>query len=140
MKYYIDTCIFLNVWKGEVGPNKKWPFYRTSDEFLKKYKKDILISTKVLTEIERKLSEGEFKIRCLQLLDELETLDVPEDVIAQAQRIYQDIDKEISFADIIHMLMTEREGATLITRDRALMTIARAYDISVASPDDLVRY
>jgi len=140
MKYYVDTCIFLNVWKGEIGPNKRRPFYKISDEFLKEYKKDKLISTKVLAEIERKLSKAEFKARCFQLLDELETLDIPEDVIAQAQRMYQDTKKEISFADIIHMLMAEREGAILVTRDRTLMKIAREHYISVASPDALVRY
>jgi predicted nucleic acid-binding protein len=139
MKYYIDTCIFLNVWKREVGPNKKKPFYLSAHKFLQQYSDKLLISTAVLYELEKQLTPQEFEERCAQL-KKCEIISIPQDVEEQAKRIYQEIEERISMSDIIHMLLAEREGAILITRDRALIRTAKEYYITVKRPDDLVRY
>lgn len=54
-------------------------------------------------------------------------------------KIAQDIEKEIIFAvsffDIIHMLITKRLGAILITRDYKLIEIASKYGVKAMLPE-----
>ena len=45
--------------------------------------------------------------------------------------------KEISFYDVIHMLLAKKTNAVLVTRDKLLIQLARNYSVIAKKPEEL---
>ncbi|HII14693.1 MAG TPA: type II toxin-antitoxin system VapC family toxin [Nanoarchaeota archaeon] len=58
--------------------------------------------------------------------------------MASARKIEAEINYEISFYDIIHMLLAKQADAILITRDQKLIKIAARYGIEAKAPEDVL--
>ena len=54
--YYVDSCIWLNLFKKEGDPTKGVPYWQLAKDFLKQ-NNQIIISTIVLKELSYKLNE-----------------------------------------------------------------------------------
>jgi len=58
--------------------------------------------------------------------------------MASARKIEAEINYEISFYDIIHMLLAKQADAILITRDQKLIKIAARYGVEAKAPEDVL--
>ncbi len=47
------------------------------------------------------------------------------------------INSEISFYDVIHMMLAKKTNSILVTRDRLLIQIAKNYSVIVKKPEEL---
>jgi predicted nucleic acid-binding protein len=56
-------------------------------------------------------------------------------LVSRARHIESEERFNISFYDILHMLIAEKEEAMLITRDRKLLELAQKHHILAATPE-----
>ncbi|PIO07558.1 hypothetical protein COT47_01325, partial [Candidatus Woesearchaeota archaeon CG08_land_8_20_14_0_20_43_7] len=54
-----------------------------------------------------------------------------------ARKIEPEIDFDISFYDIMHMILSKRLGAILVTRDNKLLGHCKSYGVIAAKPEEL---
>ena len=133
MKYYIDTCIWLNLIKREAKGKKL--FWKFAQEFIEQHKNsELLISSAVLRElIEHQISPKEhLKKYNLHLLQNLH-----ED-FGKAREIESNSRYTISFYDCMHIAICLRLNATLITRDYLLIQEAKKYNVFATEPEILL--
>jgi len=136
MRFYIDTCVFLNVWKKEVGPNPAQPFWEKSLLFLHKHKGHILISSAVLQELGQP-TEGRKRIDALLEAHAITRVNTDGQLMALAETLAEK-EKSISFLDAIHLLVAKREGATLVTRDKNLLKVATREGVCCGTPEQFI--
>ncbi|MDP3729038.1 MAG: hypothetical protein Q8R18_06340 [bacterium] len=60
-KYYIDSCILLNLLNKEQNKVQGIPVWKIAELFLEQYKKDITFSDFVINELYNKISEDQIK-------------------------------------------------------------------------------
>lgn len=132
MKYYIDTCILLNLWKKEERNGVK--FWRIAQEFLDHTpSEDICISPVVIRELEHVCPKG-YRAHEPELLECTIIHPVREDY-AFAHSIKE---PALSFADRLHIAMARRLRLTIVTRDRMLIDVARQF-CAASRPEHLRR-
>ncbi len=139
-KFYIDTCIWLNLFKKEGDATKGIPYWKMAEDFIEKVEKLgglIIISPPILKEIyfnspDKYSLIKEFfnKKECIKIVKPSE-----EDYFF-ARKTESKLDYEVSFLDCIHISISKRIKAILITRDKLLIKYARKY-IKVSKPEDL---
>ena len=132
--FYVDTCIYLNLWK------KEEPFWRSAEKFFNKQQDGcIYYSSFVLKELKHKISYKDFVKKQSVILHNPMFKRVFSDnlLFGLARRIENEIDFEISFFDILHMLLAKKVNAILVTRDIKLLKIAREYNITAKKPEEL---
>jgi len=121
MKYYIDTCILLNLWKKEERNGVE--FWKIAQEFLDRTpSRDICISPVVIRELERVCPEG-YRAHEKRLLECTIIHPVQEDYVF-ARSIEE---PALSFADRLHIAMARRLRLMIVTRDKALIDVARRF-------------
>lgn len=64
-------------------------------------------------------------------------LELSDDEFKQARKIESDLRYEVSFYDIIHMILAKKSRSVLITRDRKLIAAAGQYGITAKRPEEL---
>src|SRR3989344_1127804 len=138
--YYVDTNIWLNLFKKEGDYTKGIPYWKIAKEFIEKVNEDndkIIVSTIILKEIyftvkdkfnliKRFFKESEF----IEIINTM-----PEDY--SLAREWERIDGKLSFYDYLHTAISKRLSLVLITRDSDLIEFARAH-IQVSKPEDLI--
>jgi len=55
----------------------------------------------------------------------------------EARKIERETRSEISFFDIIHILLARKSNSVLVTRDKKLIYIAARYKVSAKKPEEL---
>ena len=55
----------------------------------------------------------------------------------EARKIERETRSEISFFDIIHILLARKSNSVLVTRDKKLIYIAARYKVSAEKPEEL---
>lgn len=142
--YYIDTCIWLNLFKKEGNPSKGKPYWEIAEEFIEKIKSDeeikILCSIFIIREIESKLGDKEmFKEKRDFIKNEVkaEFVNATKEDYNLARKLESESGYEVSFYDCLYIAMCRRGGFVLVTRDRKLIEFAKKY-ISVSKPEDLI--
>lgn len=143
VRYYIDTSIWLNLFKKEGNPAKGIPYWQIAKEFIERvmFSEDdeIIYSDIVLREIKLKLGEYEyFKVdkfffkepKCVKV-------DLTSDDKIVARQLESQYQFEISFYDFIHMALCKRFDCILVTRDKQLSDVSRANGISAYKPEDI---
>ncbi len=138
--YYVDTSIWLNLFKKEGDPTKGVPYWKIADDFFKKAKissdTKICISTIVLKELSYKL-----KIEFFLIHNRLKRKAVIFKVLNEDYLFARDIEKKhtytLSFADCLHIAIAKRNDCVLVTRDRELLEIGNIYVLS-KKPEDLI--
>ncbi len=132
--FYVDTCIYLNLWKMEKR------FWKIAKHFFEKYKSHTFYySGFVLKEIQYKIKKDLFiekrKLFCKN--NNFIKFIANKNLIDKARDIEIETNFEISFFDIIHMLIAKETNSILITRDQKLIQTCKEYNINVNKPEEL---
>ncbi len=138
--YYIDTSIWLNLFKREGDPTKGVPYWKIAEDFLKRVKGSsdakICISTIVLKELSYKL-----KIEFFLIQNRLKTKAIIFRAVNEDYLLAREIEKKhqyaLSFADCLHIAIAKRNNCVLITRDKELLEIGNLYVLS-KKPEELI--
>jgi len=137
--YYVDTCIWLNLFKKEVNKKGGIPYWKIAEDFIKileEKQEKIIVSTIVLKELYFTLKE-KFPIinRFLKESDFIEIIKTsPEDY--ELARKWEKENKTLSFYDYLHTAITKRLNLCLITRDEDLIRFAKSH-VNVLKPEEL---
>jgi len=140
-KYYLDTCIWLNLFKKEGDITKGVPYWKIAQGFIEKVKfsqnKKIAYSNFVLKELRFNLDEGTYNEK--KKFFEKERFrfvkEKAEDYFL-ARKLESQFSYEISFFDCLHLAICKRLNFILITRDKGLIRLAKE-SVAVAKPEDL---
>ena len=139
--YYVDTCIYLNIWQKEVVNSVE--LWKLSKEFFDKIEERenmIYYSGFILKELMYLLSENEFKQKREmfssnpRFIKEILTSEEYE----EAREIEIKIKDEISFYDIIHILLAKKTKSILITRDKKLIETPKSLGVEVKKPEEIL--
>ena len=140
--FYVDTCIWLNLFKKEGDESKGIPYWKIAKDFIEKImfsESIILYSGFILKEMSFKLSDDEFKEKLEFMKKELKIkfIKATEEDYEFARKLESEFDFEISFFDCIHIAISKRMNSTLITRDEELIQNAKKY-VDVKKPEELI--
>ena len=143
-KYYLDTCIWLNLLKKEGDSSKGKPYWKIAKEFIQKIvfseNKEIIYSGFVIKELRYKLEELNMDVNKLLFLKKGTKFKFvkakSEDYLfaRELEKRYQD---KLSFYDYLHIAVCKRIYATLITRDYEMIKVAKIY-IVAGLPEQLL--
>ncbi|MBI4116542.1 PIN domain-containing protein [Candidatus Pacearchaeota archaeon] len=139
-RYYVDTCIYLNLWqKEEVKGMKLWKYAKDFFEEIDEKDSVVYYSGFVLEELMNILSKEKFESErvLFEFSPNFKKAFLSEDELQKARQIEKDTENKISFFDIIHMLLAKKTNSVLITRDRKLIQISERYGIEAKRPEEL---
>ncbi len=140
MRFYVDTCIYLNLWQKEVGRNRELPFWKSAKDFFEKCEAEnhkIFYSGFVLKELKHILDEDEFNLKSELLKSKFSKVEASESDYNEARKLESELNYEIGFFDCFHVVLTKKIGAILVTRDILLIKKAREY-IQAATPESFL--
>lgn len=140
--YYIDTCIWLNLFKREGDETKGKPYWKIAEEFIDGIEKSedisIVVSTIVLKELYFKLGKEFYDKKAF--FNEAKYVNIvksTEEDVQLARKIESSSIYKIGFCDCLHIAITKRLNATLVTRDKELIAIGREY-VPIDKPENLI--
>jgi predicted nucleic acid-binding protein len=139
MRYYVDTCIWLNLFKKGGDPSKGVPYWEIAQEFLRQMlfsRHQIVYSGVVLRELQIKLAENYQKARLYIEGLRLMKIDMTDDDKIMARGLESQYGFEISFYDLMHITLCKRHNCILITRDKQMTEIARENGVLVCKPEE----
>src|SRR3989344_2800738 len=140
--FYIDSCIWLNLWKKEENANKGVKYWEIAKDFIEKimFSKDeeIIYTGFVLKELKFKLDEDTFneKMSFFKTEQRFRFVKATDEDYSFARKLESESHYEISFFDCIHIAICKRLNFTLITRDEKLIEFAKKY-IQAERPENL---
>ena len=142
MKFYVDTCIWLNLFKKEENFSKGQPYWKIAEEFIKKVifsEHEIVYSGFVLKEIKHRLNYELFKEvhKLLKKEPKFCFVKALEEDYLFARKLELAFNFEIGFFDCQHIAICKRLGCILVTRDNKLIACARRH-INVEKPEKLL--
>tara|TARA_Y100000310_G_scaffold262785_1_gene272585 strand:+ start:770 stop:1207 length:438 start_codon:yes stop_codon:yes gene_type:complete len=142
IRFYIDTCIWLNLFKKEGDSSKGVPYWKIADDFIKRIMfsedKEIIYNSLILKELKFKLGEISFNEKLIFLKSEkrfkfIKSVDTD---YSFARKLEGEFKYEIGFFDCLHIAICKRTNSILITRDKELIKNAIKY-ITVNKPEQL---
>ncbi len=139
MIFYVDSCIYLNLWKMEVRNGVAfWKLAQNFFEHVKATNDSILISSFVLKELcfARDVKDLQEKIKDIRRSQLFRGVAAISDDYSEARRLESVARYELSFFDCMHIAMARRVGAMLVTRDNKLLSFARGLCL-VSKPEDI---
>ncbi|MBT4111128.1 PIN domain-containing protein [Candidatus Woesearchaeota archaeon] len=135
--YYVDACIWLNLFKKEGDETKGVPYWKLAKDFIEG-ENNIIVSTIVIKELSFKIEE---KLNYVMTffkdnitIKMIKT--VPEDYDL-ARKFEDEEEFKISFYDYLHVAISKRLSIPLITRDKDLIAFAKKH-IEVYRPEELI--
>ncbi len=139
-EYYVESCIWLNLFKKEGDPTKGIPYWKSAKDFIEQVEDKngkIIVSTIVLKELYFTAKEKFNRIQ--KFFRESEYIEIvkttPEDY--ELARKWEHEHKSLSFYDYIHVAIAKRLNIPLITRDEELIEFAKSH-IEVFKPEELI--
>ena len=116
---YVDTCIYLNLWQKEVEKKTGVKLWKLAQRFFEKTEEDgftIYYSGFILKELNYILTREEFykKKLMFEYSPNFSRLILSKEEFEEAQKIERETESEISFFDIIHILLTRKSNSILI--------------------------
>ena len=139
-EYYLDTCIWLNLFKKESDPTHKISYWKLAKDFIEQVEEKngkIIVSTIVLKELYFTMNDTFSRIQ--KFFKESECIKIvktnPEDY--ELARKWEREHKILSFYDYIHVAISKRFTVSLITRDEDLIEFAKS-EIKVFKPEELI--
>ena len=141
--FYLDTCIWLNLFKKEGDSTKGVPYWRIAKDFIEKVifsdDEEIIYSGLILKEMRFKFKNNEiFKEKELFFKEEIKFrfVKTAEEDYSFARKLESELMYELSFYDCLHIAICRRLNLVLVTRDADLIRFARRY-ILVEMPEHL---
>lgn len=140
--YYVDTCIWLNLFKKEGDETKGKPYWEIAKNFIDSVlfsqNKQIVYSGIVFRELRFKLSEDQLIERANFIVREKKfkyVVLLPEDY-SMARVLERKSNYSIGFYDCMHVAVCKRCNFTLVTRDKQLIEFGSQF-IPVLRPENL---
>ena len=139
--YYVDSCVYLNLWKKEVDESGNL-LWKSALDFFKKVEEEnstIYYSGYLLKELMFVLDEKEFidKLELFNYSSNFKRVSLTKEEYEIAKKTKKEND-EISLYDIIHMLLAKQTNSILITRDKLLIDLAKEHSINVKKPEEIL--
>lgn len=130
MRLYVDSCIYLNLWKKEFGPWDE-PWWRYAADILA-CNHEICYSGFILKELKYILGEqfGEKRV----IFEQFQKIIATDEDYTHARQLEKE--NEISFFDCMHIVLAKRSRSVLLPRDKELMHAARSH-CEVRLPEEL---
>ena len=141
--FYMDSCIWLNLFKKEGDPTKGVPYWKIAEDFIEtimfSQDKEIIYSGFVLKELKYKVEETVFKEKVLFFKEEekIKFAKAEEEDYPFARKLESELSYELSFFDCLHIAVCKRLNAILVTRDDILIQFAKKY-IEADKPENLL--
>jgi predicted nucleic acid-binding protein len=139
-KLYVDTCVWLNLFKKESTLSQGIPLWKHTEDFIAKVivANDILFySGYVLRELTFAFHDDAVMRNKRVYIEKIASgIDALEEDRSLARKIEFDSNYGISYYDCVHIAICKRICAILVTRDKALLTHARRY-ITAEKPEYL---
>ena len=140
-RYYIDTCIYLNLWqKEEINGIKLWKYAKNFLERIDKKSGMVYYSGFIFKELMHILAKEEFQKKKIlfESSPNFKKVILSEREFQIARQIEKETKSSVSFFDIIHMLLAKKTNSILITRDNKLIQISKKYGVEVKKPEELL--
>ena len=135
-RYYVDSCIWLNLFKKEGDASKGKPYWQIAEEFIEKVissqDAEIIYSPIILREIENKLDKKLFNeaVSSIENEPKFMLIKIEEEDYGMARKFECASKYSLSFYDCLNMAVCIRLKFILITRDKKLLEFARWYLIA----------
>jgi len=140
--YYVDSCIYLNLWKKESNKTgiPLWIFARDFFEKARIKRSVIFYSGYLLKELSFKINKDIFikKLKMFEYSSNFKRVNLSREEYELARKIDRKTGDEIGFFDIIHLLLAKKTGSVLITRDNKLIKFAKKYFVKSKKPEELI--
>lgn len=141
-KFYVDTCIWLNLFKKEGDSSKGVPYWKIASDFISKIENSqediIIVSTIILKELKYKLDKKfNFVQEIFKAKKYVRIIKTTPQDYDFARKIEKDCDYIIRFYDCLHISLSKRNKSILITRDKDLIKIGKEY-VEVEKPENLL--
>lgn len=143
-RFYVDSCIWLNLFKKEGDASKGKPYWEIAEEFIEDVMSseddEILSSGFVLREIEHDLNDEHlFKEKEAFIKGHERFYAVaPSEEEYRLARDFEAVSKyTISFYDCLHLAICSKRRFILVTRDRKLLAFAKQY-VFAEKPENLI--
>ena len=127
--YYIDTCIWLNLINKEGDETKGIPYWKIAEDLINLCRKNEIIgitSSVVLKELKYKLNK-DMKCYFLRKYSFIKIITANESDYLFARTVEKVNDYQIGFGDCLHIAISKRMGAILVTRDNDLIRVGSKY-------------
>jgi predicted nucleic acid-binding protein len=141
VSYYVDSCVYLNLWRKEVDEygNLLWKFAKEFFEKTEDENSIIYYSGYLLKELMFTFDEKQFieKLELFNYSPNFKRITLTKEEYNLAKKIKRE-NFEASFYDIIHMLLAKQNNSILMTRDRLLMQLAKEYSVIAKRPEEIL--
>jgi predicted nucleic acid-binding protein len=141
-EYYLDSCIWLNLFKKEGDASKGMPYWEIALNFIEHIGNNgdqIYVSTIVLKELQYILGDKFQKImNYFKDTDFIKIIKTKSEDYDLARKFEDQGNSEISFYDYLHVAIVKRLGCIFVTRDRDLLNFSK-HKINVDLPENLIR-
>ena len=141
MKFYVDTNIYLNLWKKEGDATKGTPYWKLAKDFMDKVEREnsiITFSGLILKELEYKLTPEQFKEKSDLLKSTYRKVEVLEEDYNNARKLESKSRFDISFYDCLHIAVCKRLNLVLVTRDRLMLDFAKSEGLRCGKPEEFL--
>jgi len=141
MKFYVDTNIYLNLWKKEGDATKGTPYWKLAKDFMDKAEREnsiIEFSGLILKELEYKLTPEQFKEKSDLLKSTYQKVEVLEEDYNNARKLESKSRFDISFYDCLHIAVCKRLNLVLVTRDRLMLDFAKSEGLRCGKPEEFL--
>ncbi len=142
--FYIDTCIWLNLFKREIGISAERPFWSIAEEFIEKVifsdKAEIIYSGLILNELKFKINNENIfreKSNLFKQEEKFRFVDIKKEDYSIARKLESQSDFNLSFYDCLHIAICKRLDLVLVTRDKRLLEFAKK-QIVAGKPEDFL--
>ena len=140
--YYVDSCIYLNLWKKEVDESGDllWKFAKEFFEKLEDNNSVIYYSGYLLRELMFAFDEKQFinKLELFNYSSIFKRVNLTKEEYQEAQKLKNTLASNVSFFDILHTLFAKKTNSVLVTRDEDLIEFAKTMNIIVKKPEELL--
>ena len=139
--YYVDSCIWLNLFKKEGDEKKGKPYWKIARDFLEMVEKnrdEVVVFTIVIKEISFKADDKlEMIINFLKNENYIKIIKTKNEDYDFARFFERKKGNKLSFYDFLHVAVSYRLNAYLITRDKELIDACKNI-INVCKPEELI--
>jgi predicted nucleic acid-binding protein len=140
MNFYLDTNIYLNLWKKEGDPSKGIPYWKLAQDFMDKAEREgdaICFSGLILKELSY-LIPAHYEEKADIIKATYQRAEVAKEDETYARKLESKAHFDISFYDCLHIALCKRLGLVLVTRDKMLLTLAKQERVPCGKPEDFL--
>lgn len=143
VSFYIDSCIYLNIWKKEVGFKGEilWEDSKKLLEILRDKKIKVIYSGFMLKEL-MFLLDSELYLSKVSLFESQENFKkcfLSKEELTKAKSLANQ-NTLIGLYDAIHIILAKKTNSVLVSRDKGLLSIAEKENVNTLTPKQAINY